>query len=84
MSIFVFGDDFNGTSIDALVQAVSQLNRQDANGNWLIRIRAVGFPTIPNHPAFLQHQANFFRFAHLMRSLAERNGGAFVGLNSVR
>lgn len=84
MSIFVFGDDFNGTSIDAVVQAVSQLNRQDANGNWMIRIHAVGFPTIPNHPAFLQHQANFFRFAHLMRSLAERNGGAFVGLNSVR
>lgn len=81
MSIFIFGDDFNGTSIDSVVQTVSQFNRQDANGNWQIRIHAVGFPTLPVYTKLID---NFMRFAHLMRTLAERNGGAFVGLNSVR
>ncbi len=80
-SLFIFGDDFNGTSIDEVVNVVSQSNRRDAQGNVPIRIHTFGFPVLP---VYTKQIENFTRFAHLMRTLAERNAGTFVGLNSVR
>lgn len=80
-SVFVFGDDFNGTSIDDVVRTVSQMNRQDARGNVPIRIHTFGFPTLPVYTKMIE---NFMRYAHLMRTLAEQNAGSFVGLNSVK
>ncbi|XOV87671.1 MAG: VWA domain-containing protein [Pseudomonadota bacterium] len=82
ISLYVFGDDFNGRSIKTVVDAVDRINRADATGQRLVRIHAIGFPVIFAQPA--QFQASGFRFAHLMRILCERNGGTFVGLNDYR
>lgn len=82
ISLYVFGDDFNGRSIKQVVDTVEKINVADANGNRLVRIHAIGFPQIFAQPA--QFQGSVFRFAHLMRILCQRNGGTFVGLNDFR
>ena len=80
-SIFVFGDDFNGKSIDGVIQAVARLNRRNLKGKSQVRIHTFGFPVLP---LLTNRSAHFTRFAHLMRLLAEQNSGSFVGLNSLR
>jgi hypothetical protein len=80
-SVFVFGDDFNGRSIDQVIEAVTKLNRKAPDGKSQVRIHTFGYPVLPLLTA---QRANFIRFAHLMRLLAEQNSGSFVGLNSLR
>lgn len=80
-SIFVFGDDFNGPSIDQVVRSVAALNRKSAAGQAQMRIHTFGFPVLPLRAPHLH--GNFERFAHLMRILAEQNSGSFVGLNAL-
>jgi multidrug efflux pump subunit AcrA (membrane-fusion protein) len=82
ISLYVFGDEFTGTSIDDVVGRVDQLNRADAQGNRRVRIHGVGFPTMFAPPA--QSSYTGVRFATLMRELARRNGGTFLGLNSAQ
>jgi hypothetical protein len=82
ISLYVFGDDFNGRSIGAVIKQVDRINVADENGNRLVRIHGVGFPVIFAQPA--QFQGSGFRYAHFMRILCERNGGTFVGLNDFR
>jgi hypothetical protein len=78
VSVYVFGDDFTGRSIEEVVDTVDRLNRRDDSGEPRVRIHGIGFPTL-----FLaDRQENIFRFAALMRELTSRNGGAFVGLPS--
>lgn len=79
ISLYVFGDDFNGSSIASVLHQVDSINLQDATGERLVRIHGVGFPVIFDQP--VQFQASAFRFAHFMRVLCERNGGTFVGLS---
>ena len=82
ISIYVFGDEFTGRSIDTVVRTVDQLNRADAAGHRRVRIHGVGFPTMFGPPA--ESSFTGVRFATLMRELAQRNGGTFLGLNSTR
>ena len=82
VSLYVFGDEFTGPSIDDVVQRVDRLNRADAQGNRRVRIHGVGFPTMFAPPANSSYTG--VRFATLMRELAQRNGGTFLGLNSAR
>lgn len=82
ISIYVFGDEFTGGSIDAVVTAVDRLNSADASGKRRVRIHAVGFPVQFVRPE--PFQLTGIRFATLMRLLSERNGGAFVGLNGLQ
>jgi len=82
ISIFVFGDEFTGRSIEEVVTTVDRINQADAEGNRLVRIHAVGFPV-----QFIRapgQQTTGIRFATLMRELTYRNGGTFVGLNDFR
>lgn len=79
ISLYVFGDEFTGDSIDEVVEAVDRFNREDARGNRLVRIHAVGFPTMFSQARFAENTG--VRFATLMRILCRRNGGAFVGLS---
>ncbi len=80
ISLYVFGDEFTGPSIQAVLREVDQINKKDKLGNRLVRIHAVGFPIQFNRPA--NEQITGVRFATLMRALCEQNGGTFVGLNS--
>jgi hypothetical protein len=82
ISIYVFGDEFTGRSIDDVVQTVDRINRRDAQGNRLVRIHAVGFPVMFSVSGV--SNSTGVRFATLMRVLCNRNGGTFVGLNSTR
>ncbi|MBM3537844.1 MAG: VWA domain-containing protein [Alphaproteobacteria bacterium] len=80
-SIFVFGDDFNGSSIDEVVRSVARLNPKTASGQAAVRIHTFGFPVMV---LLVNQQASFTRFAHLMRILAEQNSGSFVGLPALK
>jgi hypothetical protein len=79
ISIYVFGDEFQGQSMEAVLRDIDKINVEDKQGNRLVRIHAVGFPysfsgsTIPPSSQ---------RFAGLMRALCERNGGTFVALTT--
>lgn len=76
ISIYVFGDEFTGPSIDAVVKSVDVLNRSDGGGQRRVRIHAIGFPVRPDAPQYTS-----IRFATLMRILCAKNGGTFVGLD---
>jgi hypothetical protein len=75
ISLYVFGDEFTGPSIDSVVKAVDIINREDETGERRVRIHAIGFPVRPDAPQYTS-----IRFATLMRILCQRNGGTFVGL----
>ncbi len=82
ISIYVFGDEFTGGSYETVVRAVDAVNKADTSGKRRVRIHAVGFPVQFARPAHLQVTGT--RFATLMRELAHRNGGTFVGLNDFK
>ena len=82
ISIYVFGDEFSGASIDEVVRTVDRYNRPNAQGERPVRIHAVGFPVMFSVGGASSHTG--VRFATLMRLLCRRNGGTFVGLNSLR
>jgi len=81
ISLYVFGDEFSGGSMDRVVDVVDSINRPDAKGVRRVRIHAVGFPVQFLRPYPLQTTG--IRFATLMRELCRRNGGTFVGLSAV-
>ena len=75
ISIYVFGDEFTGPSIQEVVDTVDRINRSAGTGERLVRIHSLGFPIPGQYP---QHTS--MRYATLMRILSARNGGVFVGL----
>ncbi len=82
ISLYVFGDEFTGRSIQQVINVVDKINREDADGNRLVRIHAVGFPVMFAQPPRFQETG--IKFAILMRELCKRNGGTFVALNDFR
>ena len=84
VSIYVLGDEFTGRSIDGVLRAVDRMNARGSSGARRVRIHAIGFPTLFSSTAQAEFsEGTTVRFAMLMRALCERNGGAFVGLNSL-
>ena len=81
ISIYVFGDEFTGRSIDRVIDAVDRINRRDVGGNRHVRIHAIGFPVIFSARGVSETTGE--RFATLMRLLCRENGGTFVGLNRI-
>lgn len=82
ISLYVFGDEFSGRSIKSVVETIDRLNQMNENNQRMVRIHAVGFPVQFSRPGMLQTTG--IRFATLMRELAHKNGGTFVGLNDFR
>jgi len=83
ISIYVLGDDFQpGGSIQNVLQTIDRINVEDAEGNRLVRIHGIGFPTIFAGPS--RFQQSVYRYSTLMREMTQRNGGTFVGLNDYR
>jgi hypothetical protein len=76
ISIYVFGDEFQGGSMEAVIRQIDAINVEDAEGNRRVRIHAIGFPY--NFTGTPPQSSQ--RFAGLMRVLCERNGGTFVAL----
>lgn len=77
ISIYVFGDEFQGNSMEAVLRDIDKINFADAKGKRRVRIHAVGFPYSfggSGVPTSSQ------RFAGLMRVLCDRHGGTFVAL----
>lgn len=71
LSIYVFGDDYTGSSYGPIIETIDQLNRNRATGKRLAKIHAIGFMS--------QYTTN--RFSILMRELTKRNGGTFLALH---
>lgn len=69
-AIYVFGDDYTGSSYDKEITEITTLNRLQNNGRRLAKIHGVGFLS----------QYTTDRFAILMRELTLRNGGTFIAL----
>jgi hypothetical protein len=83
ISIYVLGDDFQpGGSIQQVLRTIDRINVEDENGNRLVRIHGIGFPTIFAGPR--RFQQSVYRYSTLMREMTQRNGGTFVGLNDYR
>ncbi len=82
ISLYVFGDEFSGRSIQRVVETVDRINRANAKGERLVRIHGVGFPVLFALPP--RYQETGIKFSILMRELCARNGGTFVGLNDFR
>jgi hypothetical protein len=76
ISIYVFGDEFQGGSMESVLREIDAINVEDAEGNRRVRIHAIGFPY--NFTGTPPQSSQ--RFAGLMRVLCERNGGTFVAL----
>jgi len=76
VSLYVFGDEFTGPSIDSVVKTVDMVNRADQTGERRVRIHAIGFPVTPAAPQYTS-----IRFAAMMRIICQRNGGTFVGMH---
>jgi hypothetical protein len=70
MAIYVFGDDYTGSSYDPVIAGITKMNRLQKNGQRLAKIHGVGFLS--------QHTTG--RFAILMRELTRKNGGTFLAL----
>ena len=79
ISIYVFGDEFTGRSIQMVLDALTPLDPGYRDGRRLVRIHAVGFPTqyVPRGVS-----TTGMRYALLMRQLTGAFDGAFVGLRA--
>jgi len=82
ISVYVFGDDFQGGSVEMVVREIDAINRVGADGKRMVRIHAVGFPMFADVNFRVPPSIN--RFAQLMRILCDRNGGTFVALSRER
>ena len=82
ISVYVFGDDFQGRSVEQVVREIDSVNRVGADGRRMVRIHAVGFPMFEQ--TNFQIPPTVGRFAQLMRILCDRNGGTFVALSMDR
>ncbi|MEH6576565.1 MAG: hypothetical protein V7731_05750 [Amphritea sp.] len=70
LSIYIFGDDYTGSSYDKVINSLSRLNTNRINGKTLAKVHGVGFLS--------NQSAN--RFSILMREVTRRNGGTFLAL----
>ncbi|MFT7413110.1 MAG: Mg-chelatase subunit ChlD [Paraglaciecola sp.] len=70
VSLYVFGDDYRPSNLDATVLSIGNKNR-GADGKPVIRIHGIGFS---------RRQGNAETFAAFMQAVAKRNRGAFVGM----
>lgn len=82
ISLYVYSDDFQQGTINAVVREIDRRNRVDATGQRRVRIHAVAFPAIYEITGGQLYTAA--DFATLMRVICQRNGGTFVALPLLR
>jgi len=76
ISVYVFGDDFQGRVVENVIRQIERINKPDSQGSRRVRIHGIGFPTG-------EASANPMGFAAFMRALCDRSGGTFVALTQV-
>lgn len=69
-SIYVFGDDYTGSSYDPVIDEISRQNLLAGSGKRRAKIHGIGFIS----------PGTTGRFGVLMRELTKRNGGTFLAL----
>ncbi len=69
-SIYVFGDDYTGSSYDPVIDKITRQNTSASSGKRLAKIHGIGFIS----------PGTTDRFGILMRELTKRNGGTFLAL----
>lgn len=69
-SIYVFGDDYTGSSYDAVIERITRNNTTKVSGKKLARIHGVGF----------RSRGTTNRFGILMRELTKQNEGTYLAL----
>ena len=70
IAIYIFGDDYTGSSYDRVIETLRQLNIDRATGKSRVRVHAVGF--------FSTHSTD--RYATLMREVTRSHDGTFLAL----
>ena len=70
IAVYIFGDDFRGSSYDRVLAALRELNVDPATGASRVRVHAVGFMSAQVHG----------RYATLMREVTRSHDGAFLAL----
>ena len=70
IAIYIFGDDYTGSSYDQVIETLRRLNTDRVTGKRKVRVHAIGF--------YSEHSTD--RYATLMREVTRNNGGAFLAL----
>ncbi len=70
LSIYIFGDDYSGSSYDPVIKSLVKLNTDRKTGRRLAKIHGIGFVSA--------HSTN--RFPILMREVTRLNGGTFLAM----
>lgn len=70
LSIYIFGDDYTGSSYDAVINRLESLNTNRITGKPLARIHAIGIIS----------RGATDRFGILMREVTRRSNGTFLAL----
>ena len=70
IAIYIFGDDYSGSSYDEVIETLRELNTERGTGRRLVRVHAVGFVS--------EHSTE--RYATLMREVTRTNEGTFLAL----
>ncbi|WP_462156680.1 vWA domain-containing protein [Pseudoalteromonas sp. GB56] len=73
LALYVFGDDFTGSSYDSALAQINNLNRA-SSGALIARIHGIAFKR--NMGA----SPDMVKFSTLMREVARQNNGTFMGL----
>ena len=81
ISIYVFGDDFQGNSVEEVVDEIDQVNIAGEGNERRVRIHAVGFPVYFDSGFAAR---SVYLFTLLMKELSYRNNGTFVALPRIR
>ncbi|MGB0682752.1 MAG: vWA domain-containing protein [Magnetovibrionaceae bacterium] len=71
LSIYIFGDEYSGSSFEPVLATLDRLNANRTSGARLSRVHAVGFIS--------EHTTE--RFPILMREVTRRHGGSFLALS---
>ena len=70
ISIYIFGDDYTGSSYGPVLAALDRLNLNKSTGQPRVKVHGIGFIT----------SLSTNRFSILMREVTKRNGGTFLAL----
>ncbi|EKE80638.1 VWA domain-containing protein [Idiomarina xiamenensis] len=76
LALYVFGDDYAGRSYEAAATHITALNN-DGNGGQIARIHGIGFK---KRGFDVNPRSEVVKFSTLMREVAQRNNGTFMGL----